>query len=85
MSRTRFPPRRYLLRGDTVSARLDAAHLTHADMAEALGLARSTWSQLVHAHRAVTPRVRRALLAHPAFAGLAEDALWTVAPTDGAP
>ena len=67
---------RFWLNGATVVARLEERHLTHADLADALGLSRSYWSQLVHRKRSLSPQVRRALLAAPAFAGLTEAELW---------
>jgi hypothetical protein len=54
---------RFWLIGATVVARLEERHLTHADVADALGLSRSYWSQLVHRKRSLSPQVRRAPLA----------------------
>ncbi len=67
---------RFWLNGATVVARLEERHLTHADVADSLGLSRSYWSQLVHRKRSLSPQVRRALLAAQAFAGLTEAELW---------
>lgn len=73
--------RRFTLRLAFVAARIDAAHLTHQDFAAAIGLSRSHWSQVVNGRRPATPDVRRAILDHPAFAGVDEAELWTVEPT----
>lgn len=73
-------PNRYVLRGAFVAERLDAAHLHHKDLADALGLSRSYFSQLVNGHRDASPRVRRALVDHPLFADVAEADLWEVLP-----
>lgn len=67
---------RFWLNAATVVARLEERHLTHADLADALHLSRSYWSQLIHRKRALSPQVRRALLAAPALAGLSEAELW---------
>ena len=67
---------RFWLNGATVVACLEQRHLNHADLADALGLSRSYWSQLVHRKRTLSPQVRRALLATPALAGLSEAELW---------
>ena len=70
------PTSRFWLNAATVLARLEERHLTHADLADALGLSRSYRSQLVHRKRSLSPQVRRALLATPALAGLSEAELW---------
>ena len=67
---------RFWLNAATIVARLEERHLTHADLADALRLSRSYWSQLIHRKRALSPQVRRALLAAPALAGLSEAKLW---------
>jgi transcriptional regulator with XRE-family HTH domain len=67
---------RFWLNASTVVERLSERHLSHADFADALGLSRSYWSQLVHRKRPLSPPVRRALLASQALAGLPEDDLW---------
>ena len=71
-------PRRYLLRGDFVAERLDAAHVFHLDFAEQIGLSRSYFSQVLNGRRHLSPRVRRALLEHPLFTGVPEADLWTI-------
>ena len=75
-----FQPRRYLLRPGVVAERLDAHHLRQKDLAADMGLSRAYLSTLVQGHLPLSPRVRRALLAHPAFAGVAEAELWEVQP-----
>lgn len=74
------PASRFWLNAATVLARLEERHLTHAEMADALGLSRSYWSQLVHRKRPLSPQVRRALLVAPALAGLSEAELWDRVP-----
>ncbi len=76
MNNHRSATSRFWLNAATVVARLEERHLTHADLADALRLSRSYWSQLVHRKRALSPQVRRALLAAPALAGLSETELW---------
>ena len=76
---------RFWLNAATVVARLEEHHLTHADHADAIGLSRSYWSQLVHRKRSLSPQVRRALLAFPAMAGLTEAQLWDRVPARGEP
>ena len=71
---------RFWLNASFIAARLEGHHLTHADLADSLGLSRSYWSQLLHRKRALTPQVRRALLAAPALAGVAETDLWERVP-----
>ena len=71
---------RYLLRTAFVAGRLGAAHKAHKELAAELGLSRAYFSQLVNRHRHLTPRVRRALLDYPLFAGVAERDLWDVLP-----
>jgi transcriptional regulator with XRE-family HTH domain len=67
---------RFWVNAPPVVARLEARHLAHIDLADALRLSRSYWSQLVHRKRALSPQVRRALLAAPALVGLPEAVLW---------
>lgn len=74
------PASRFWLNAATVLARLEERHLTHADVADALGLSRSYWSQLVHRKRSLSPQVRRAPLAAAALAGLSEAELWDRVP-----
>ena len=68
----------YILRGDFVAERLNAAHVYHHDFAEQIGLSRTYFSQVLNGHRHLSPRVRRALLSHSIFAGVAEGDLWVV-------
>ena len=69
---------RYYLRKDRIVAAIDQSHLCQAGFAEEIGLSRSHWSQVLNRHRAATPRIRRALLAHPVLRGVAEAELWDV-------
>lgn len=62
---------RFWLNAATVVARIEERHLTHADLADALGLSRS--------------QVRRALLASPVLSGLAQSALWDRVAAGGQP
>jgi transcriptional regulator with XRE-family HTH domain len=69
-------PRRFLLLADRVRDHVDARHLTHAEVAERVGVARSYWSQLVNRKRALSPSIRRRILACELFAGVPENELW---------
>ena len=69
-------PRRFFLHADSVRDPIDAHHLTHADVAGRLGIARSYWSQLVNRKRALSPAIRRTILACDLFAGVPENELW---------
>jgi transcriptional regulator with XRE-family HTH domain len=76
---------RFVLNGDAVRDLVDAQHLTQGEVAEKLGISRIAWSRVLNGHQAVSPRVRRALVA--AFPGQ-EARLWTVekrAPTAALP
>lgn len=69
-------PRRFFLRADHVRDLVDAHHLTQADVAERIGLARYYWSQLVNRKRGLSPSVRRRILACDLFAGVPQTELW---------
>ncbi|MDP2311268.1 MAG: helix-turn-helix transcriptional regulator [Pseudomonadota bacterium] len=69
-------PRRFLLRADHVRDLVDARHLTHAQVAERIGLARSYWSQLINRKRGLSPSIRRRILACDLFFGVPETELW---------
>ena len=68
--------RRFLFLADRVRDHVDAHHLTQAEVAERVGLARSYWSQLVNRKRALSPSIRRRILACDLFAGVPESELW---------
>lgn len=53
---------RYWLNEESVRALVDKRHLTHHEFAALLGVSRAYWSQIVNGRRALTPKVRRALL-----------------------
>ena len=76
---------RFWLNADTVSSRLEERNLNHGDLADELGLSRSYWSQLLHRKRALSPQVRRWLLASPTLAGLAATDLWERLPIGDSP
>ena len=69
-------PRRFLLLADRVRDHVDGRHLTHAAVAERVGVARSYWWQLLNRKRALSPSIRRRLLACDLFAGVPENELW---------
>ncbi len=69
-------PRRFLLLADRVRDHIDARHLTHAEVAERVGVARSYWSQLLNRKRALSPSIRRRILACELFVGVPETELW---------
>lgn len=68
--------RRFLLHADRVRDHIDAHHLTHAEVAERIGVARSYWSQLLNRKRALSPVIRRRILGCDLFAGVPESELW---------
>ena len=69
-------PRRFFLRADYVRDLIAARHLTHAEVAERLGIARSYWSQLVNRKRGLSPSIRRGILACDLFVDVPESELW---------
>lgn len=71
---------RFWLRQDTVRRVLTRFHLTHQQLADALGLSRSYWSLIYNRHRHLTPALRQTLLASSYFDGLSEGELWEVLP-----
>ncbi len=79
------PSPRFWLEAGHVLARLEERHLRQFEFADGLGLSRSTWSGLVNRRRPLSPRVRRALLASPVLAGMAEHELWRRVAEGGAP
>lgn len=68
--------RRYLLLADRVRDHVDARHLTHAEVAERIGVARAYWSQLLNRRRGLSPAVRRRILGCDLFTGVPESDLW---------
>ena len=70
--------RRFYLRSDTVQDVLDRHHLTHLRFADHLGLSRSYWSQVYNRRRALSPDLRRDLLASRFLRDLPEETLWEV-------
>ena len=71
-----FPRRLRFARPEILGRAIEDRHLTQQDVAGLLGVSRSYWSQLFNGRRPLTPRMRLALLACPAFEGLAESDLW---------
>jgi len=71
----------FYLRPETVEAVLDRHHLTHARLAQHLGISRSYFSQLVHRHRPVSRSTRRLLLDSRYLKGIPETELWDVLST----
>lgn len=72
----------YLLRGNRVRALLGRRNLTLTEGAEKLGVSRSYFSQLLAGRRALSPKVRRRLLANAPFSELSSDDLWRAPPED---
>jgi transcriptional regulator with XRE-family HTH domain len=68
--------RRFLLHASRIHDLADRHHLTQAEIAEKLGIARAYWSQLVNRRRALSPSIRRRILACDLVAGVAESELW---------
>ena len=68
---------RYWLNQASVRELVDNRHLTQLEFAALLGVSRTYWSQIANGRRALTPKVRRALLI--VFPG-DEGRLWRVEP-----
>ncbi len=68
--------RRVLLNQQTFLQALHEANLKHSEFARQLGIAPSTWSQILSGQRAVTPQMQARLLNHPLIAGRPEASLW---------
>ncbi|MFH1469163.1 MAG: hypothetical protein ABIO70_32545 [Pseudomonadota bacterium] len=73
-----FPRKLRFLPREVVVDALDLQGLYHQQVARQLGLSRGYWSTLVNRHHPVSNRIRAALLACPAFAGLGEAELWDI-------
>ena len=56
--------------------------MTLTEGAERLGVSRSYFSQLLAGRRALSPKVRRRLLACPPFSELAAEDLWRAPPEE---
>jgi hypothetical protein len=76
----RRPLPRWLLRPDVVREHVDRAHFTIGEFAEQLGISKGYWASLASGRVPMPPPLRRALLAHPAFAGVDAATLWDVKP-----
>ena len=74
--------RGYLLRGNRVRALLGRRNMTLTEGAERLGVSRSYFSQLLAGRRALSPKVRRRLLASAPFSELSPDDLWRAPPEE---
>ncbi|TVQ88492.1 MAG: hypothetical protein EA397_17000 [Deltaproteobacteria bacterium] len=70
----------YLLKKKIISDVVNRHHLSQAGFASELGLTRSHWSKVLNRRLSASPRVRRALLDHPALSGLREEELWDIVP-----
>lgn len=70
---------RYLLKTLRIHQLVDARHRNHRAVAEALGVSRWHWSQMVNRRRPVSAVVRARMLGSEVFAGTSESELWTVA------
>lgn len=71
-----MPTTRYFLRTENVQRILDERDRTHVELATAVGVTASYWSQIFRRRRPVTPGMRRALLACPILAGVSREDLW---------
>jgi hypothetical protein len=76
----RRPLPRWLLRPDVVREIVDRAHFSVGEFAAELHLSKGYWGRLAAGRVAMPPKLRRALLAHPAFVGADAAALWDVQP-----
>ncbi|MCB9759100.1 MAG: hypothetical protein H6739_04610 [Alphaproteobacteria bacterium] len=77
---SRHARRRFLLQAEPVLVVMDRHHLEHTDVAKALGISRAFWSALFNGRASMSPRLRRALLDLPWFAGVDQAGLWCVEP-----
>jgi transcriptional regulator with XRE-family HTH domain len=71
---------RLLLKHRAFLQMLRDANRTHSAFAAQLGIAKSTWSQLVNGKRGVTPQMQARLRNHPLLKGRPETALWEPEP-----
>lgn len=69
-------PRRFFLHADRVRDLADQHHLAQSEVADRIGVGRAYWSQLVNRRRALSPAIRRRILACPLFGGVPESQLW---------
>lgn len=76
--------RRFFLHADRVRDLADQHHLAQSEVADRIGVGRAYWSQLVNRRRALSPAIRRRILACPLFGGVPESQLWERV-TDGSP
>jgi hypothetical protein len=76
----RRPSPRWMLRGPAVREIVDRAHFGIGEFAAELRISKSYWSALSSGRVPTPPRLRRALLAHPVFAGVAPEELWEIKP-----
>ena len=72
----------YVLRGNRVRALLGRRNMTLTEGAEKLGVSRSYFSQLLAGRRALSPKVRRRLLANAPFSELSPEDLWRAPPEE---
>ncbi len=66
------------LRPTAIAAVLFRHHLCQEGFASEIGVSRQHWSSLFNRRRALSPKVRRALLANPRLAGVPEAELFEV-------
>ena len=76
----RRPLPRWMLRPDAVREVIDRAHFTIGEFAAELGISKGYWCALASGGVPMPPKLRRALLAHAAFAGVDATTLWDVKP-----
>jgi hypothetical protein len=76
----RRPLPRWMLRTDVVREIVDRAHFTLSEFAAELVISKGYWGSLASGRVPMPPRLRRALLAHPAFSGVDPATLWDVKP-----
>ena len=76
----RHPLPRWPLRPAVVREVVDRAHLSIGEFAAELGISKGYWDALASGRAPMPPPLRRALLAHAAFAGVDATTLWDVKP-----
>ena len=76
----RHPLPRWTLRPAIVREVVDRAHFSIGEFAAEIGVSKGYWDSLASGRAPMPPHLRRALLAHAAFAGVNATTLWDVKP-----
>ena len=68
----------YRIRTDVLAKAIDDHHHTHEEFAKSIQISKGYWSELFRRKRAVSPKIRRAILDHKFVKGLAENHVFDV-------